>query len=107
MVGIGLPKYPLLVLFSPSEQENDISLDSVYSNFQPSLSHINPEGKVRMTRMSHPSCTLSPALLLRQAKPLCVGPVSGLWNTDQWWYSRGQELGRRNSWRQTLFLSGL
>ncbi|EDM13281.1 rCG21712, isoform CRA_a [Rattus norvegicus] len=32
------------------EQENDISLDSVYSNFQPSLSHINPEGKIQIQR---------------------------------------------------------
>lgn len=32
------------------EQESSISFDSVYSNFQPSLNHINPERKIQIQR---------------------------------------------------------
>lgn len=104
MMSTCLPKHRLLVLLPPSERENYIPLDSVYSNFQPSLSHINPENKVRKSRVSaapvpgapllYPglrcscSCTrgsapvpgapllLLPGRILRQAEPLCATSVA-------------------------------
>lgn len=36
----------------PLEGENYVHLGSMYSNFEASLSHINPEEKVRMTKMN-------------------------------------------------------
>lgn len=93
------------------EPNNSANLDSIYSNFQPSLDHIDSKKKVRRVCMRGsppavpPSAPAPPPPVLRSHLPSYHGRIFGKATSRLWFVSAGDQPGLR-CWKMDISWDG-